>query len=67
MKTKDQLRKKFLILRKKKYFEVSNEKFNKLISYLKRKVRAKKKPVIAFYYPSNYEINVLKIRNFFLI
>ena len=30
---------------------------------MKRKLRGKKKPVIAFYYPSNHEINVLKISN----
>ena len=38
MKRKDQLRKKFLLLRKKKYFEVSNDKFNKLINYIKKKI-----------------------------
>ena len=32
MANKDQLRKKFLSLRKKKYFEVSTNKFNKLIN-----------------------------------
>lgn len=59
MKTKDQLRKKFLILRKKKYFNIPTEKFNKLIEYIKKK--NKKNIVIALYYPSNYEIDVLKI------
>ena len=59
MKTKDQLRKKFLILRKKKYFNIPIEKFNKLIEYIKKK--NKKNIVIALYYPSNYEIDVLKI------
>ena len=35
MKTKEQLRKKFLILRKKKYFDVSHDKFYQLSNYLK--------------------------------
>ncbi len=37
MKTKDQLRRKFLTLRKKKYFDVSKDKFNQLINYIKKK------------------------------
>ena len=37
MKNKDQLRKKFLALRKKKYFEVSINNFNKLIKNIKKK------------------------------
>ena len=61
MKTKIQLRKKFLSLRKKKYFELSKVKFTKLSEYLKRKTKTIKKPIIALYYPSNYEINILKI------
>ncbi len=61
MKTKNQLRKKFLSLRKKKYFEVSNKIFNRLASYIKLKNKNIKKPIIALYFPSNYEINVLKI------
>ena len=64
MKTKDQLRKKFLIIRKKKYFEVSNEKFYKLISHLKTKFQTKKL-LIALYYPSNFEINIIKITSNF--
>ena len=60
MKTKEQLRKKFLILRKKKYFDVPTEKFNQLISHIKRRYKVKKKFFIALYYPSNYEINIFK-------
>ena len=63
MKTKDQLRKKFLNLRKKKYFEVSNDKFNQLINFIKKKYKVKKNFFIALYYPSNYEINILNIIN----
>ena len=65
MKNKGQLRKKFLTLRKKKYFNVSGEKFNKLAKYIKNKNKTKKKYSLALYYPSNYEINVLKISNNF--
>ena len=63
MKTKDQLRRKFLTLRKKKYFDVSKDKFNQLINYIKKKNKRKKIFYIALYYPSNYEIDVLKITN----
>ena len=63
MKTKDQLRKKFSLLRKNKYFDVSEDKFDNLISYIKKRFKTKKKIFIALYYPSNYEINVLKIIN----
>ena len=61
MKNKDQLRKKFLTLRKKKYFDVSNKKLIKLINFIKKKNKLKKNIFIAIYYPSNYEFNVLKI------
>jgi len=64
MKNKDQLRKKFLTLRKKKYFEVSINNFNKLINYIKKRNKMKKNLFIGLYYPSNYELNILKlIRN----
>ena len=63
MKTKDQLRKKFITLRKKEYFNVSNDKFKQLINYLKLKNKTKKNFFVALYYPSNYEIDILKILN----
>ena len=63
MKIKDQLRKKFLVLRKKKYFNISSDKLNQLTKYIKNKYKAKKKIFIGLYYPSNYEINVLKIND----
>ena len=61
MSTKGQLRKKFLSLRKRKYFNVSSKKFHDLISYIKKRYRTKKNILIALYYPSNYEINIFKI------
>ena len=42
MKKKDQLRKKFITLRKRKYFNISNEKLFKLINYIKKKYKTKK-------------------------
>ena len=63
MITKDQLRKKFLTLRKKKYYEVSSDKFNQLINYIKKKYNFKKKIFIALYYPSNFEINIFQTLN----
>ena len=61
MRNKDQLRKKFLSLRKKKYFDVSTNKFNKLTNYIKKNNKIKKSFFIGLYYPSNYELNILKI------
>ena len=37
MKTKEQLRKKYLAFRKKRYFDISNDKFNQLITYINKK------------------------------
>ena len=65
MKKKDQLRKKFLALRKKKYFDVSVDIFNKLINHIKNKNKLKRNFYVALYYPSNYEMNILKIINYF--
>ena len=63
MKTKDQLRKKFLELRKKRYFEVSSKKLYQIVNHIKKKYIKKKKIFVALYYPSNHEINILKILN----
>ena len=63
MKTKEQLRKKFFTLRKKKYFDMPSDKFYQLTNYIKKKYDVKKKKLIALYYPSNYEVDVLKIAN----
>ena len=53
------LRHKSLLLRKKKYLTVKNFNFN-LIFKLIRKHFKGKKITIAGYYPSNYEVNILK-------
>ena len=55
---KSYLRKKSLLKRKKKHF--NSKKFNfKLIFKLIRKHFNKSRIVIAGYYPSNYEVNIL--------
>ena len=52
------LRNRSLLKRKKKYLAVKNFNFN-LIFNLIRKHFNKKKIIIAGYYPSNYEVNIL--------
>ena len=59
MLQKKQLRKKNLILRKKKYYDINKIFFSPLLKLIK--LRKKKKLIkIALYYPSNFELNVLK-------
>ena len=53
------LRNKFLLQRKKKYLTASKFNFN-LIFRLIRKHFHRKRITIAGYYPSNYEVNILK-------
>ena len=53
------LRNKSLLLRKKKYLTVKKFNYN-LIFRLIRKHFHRKKIIIAAYYPSNYEVNILK-------
>ena len=59
MTNKEKLRKKYLKLRKKKYFDISEKYFKPLIGLLNKKF--KNKPInISVFYPSNYEVNILK-------
>ncbi len=60
MHQKIQLRKKYLKLRKKKYYEIGKEYFLPVLKLIKFKIK-KKIIKIALYYPSNFELNVLKI------
>ena len=55
---KSYLRNRFLLKRKKKYLTVKKFNFD-LIFKLIRKHFHKKKIIIAGYYPSNYEVNIL--------
>ena len=59
MAQKNQLRKKYYQIRKKKYFEIDQEFFFPLIKLIK--LNFKKKDLrLALYYPSNFELNILK-------
>ena len=57
---KNILRKKYFELRKKKYHKIKKEFFLPLINLIKLNFK-KKNLRLALYYPSNYEIDVLKI------
>ena len=63
MQQKTQLRKKYLELRKKKYFEIDKKFFLPLLKLIRTKTK-KKFLKLALYYPSNYELNVLKFLEF---
>ena len=63
MNQKIQLRKKYFNLRKKKYFDVDKEFFLPLLRLIRTKIK-KRFLKIALYYPSNFELNVIKILEF---
>ena len=67
MYQKNLLRKHYLNSRKKKYFEVDQSFFLPLIDYVKNNLQ-KKKLNLALYYPSNFEVDVIKMldNNFIL-
>ena len=60
MKEKIAIRKKALINRKNKYYEVSSQFLKPLIKLLKKK-KKNRTILLSLYYPSNYEVNVLKL------
>jgi len=62
MQEKKANRKKALINRKKKYFDITSQFFNPLIKIIENKKNSEK--IISLYYPSNYEINILSIFKF---
>ena len=63
MKQKIQLRKKYLNLRKNKYYDVEKNFFLPLLKLIRAKIK-KKFVKIALYYPCNFELNVLKLLEF---
>ena len=63
MLLKNVLRKKNISLRKKKYYEVNKEYFLPLINFIKKKYK-NKKINLGLYYPSNFELNIIKILDF---
>mgnify|MGYP001289518113 CR=1 FL=1 len=56
---KSVLRNKSLLKRRKKYSQIKNFNFNLIFNLIKKRFY-KKKITIAGYYPSNYEVNILK-------
>ena len=54
------IRKKFFLLRKKNYFEVKDSYFTPIIKIIS-KFKIDRKINVSIYYPSFYEVNVLKI------
>ncbi len=60
MLTKEKIRRKFLQIRKKNYYEVSENFFDPLIILLNKKFKNKKFN-LSFYYPTNYEVNIIKL------
>ena len=55
---KSYLRNRFLLQRKKKYLTVKNFNFNLIFNLISKHFN-KKKIIIAGYYPSNYEVDIL--------
>jgi 5-formyltetrahydrofolate cyclo-ligase len=63
MQKKNQLRKKYLNLRKKKYYDIDKSFFLPVLKLIRLKLK-KNYIRIALYYPSNFELNVLKLLEF---
>ena len=63
MKKKNLVRKQYYLLRKKKYYEPDKDFFIPLIKLIKSKLK-KNFFKLALYYPSSFEINVLKLLEF---
>ena len=62
MLEKKKLRKKYFKIRKNNYFEINNNFFKPLITKLK-KIFKKDTIYLSLYYPSNYEVNTIKLFN----
>jgi len=60
MDKKSLIRKKYFLKRKKKFFEISDKFFLPLINLIKKR-GISKKAFISLYYPSSFEVDVLKI------
>jgi len=60
MLVKEKLRKRFLYIRKNKYFEINKNFFTPLIKLISLKYK-KKNFVLSSYFPASYEVDVLKI------
>ena len=60
MDKKSLIREKYFLKRKKKFFEISDKFFLPLINLIKKR-GISKKAFISLYYPSSFEVDVLKI------
>jgi len=60
MKDKKFIRKKYFLIRKKKYFQVNKDFFNPLIKLMKN-IYKNKRINLSMYYPSSYELNLLSL------
>ena len=60
MNNKDRLRKKYFLIRKKKYFDIKPSFFSPLIKLIKKKHK-KKQVILSSYYPSSFEVNTLML------
>tara|TARA_Y100000996_G_C22335201_1_gene566195 strand:+ start:204 stop:752 length:549 start_codon:yes stop_codon:yes gene_type:complete len=66
MFTKNNLRKRFIKIRKKKYFEVKKKYFLPIINLIKKNFR-NKTFFLSIYFPINYEVNALNLIKFYKI
>tara|TARA_B100000989_G_C19456976_1_gene434468 strand:+ start:562 stop:1113 length:552 start_codon:yes stop_codon:yes gene_type:complete len=60
MNRKNNLRKKYYSLRKRKYYEIEEEFFHPLLHLIKLKFK-KNDLKLGLYFPSSFEVNVLKL------
>ena len=60
MLSKERLRKKYFLLRKKKYFNISSSYFKPLLKLIKN-IYNKRSINISLYYPASYEVDVIKL------
>ncbi len=60
MQNKDRLRKKYFLIRKKKYYDINCSFFNPLIKLIKKESK-KKHLALSSYYPASYEVNTNKL------
>ena len=63
MQHKNSVRKKYYLLRKNNYYEISKDFFKPFINLVTKKFK-KRSFKLAIYYPSSFEINVLKLLEF---
>ena len=63
MQQKNLVRKRYYLLRKKKYYEINKDFISPLLNLIKLKFK-KKKIKLALYYPSSFEINIIKLLEF---